>query len=56
MNHVDCLCLRKVSLRNLNSLNVKYMQNMFSNCRNLKEVDFTNVNTEKVIDMSNMFY
>ena len=32
------------------------MNNMFSNCYNLKNINLSNFNTQNVINMSNMFY
>ena len=43
-------------LKYLNTANVKYMSDMFWDCKNLSSLDLSKFNTEKVTDMSGMFY
>lgn len=42
-------------IANLNTSNVKYMNEMFGQCSNLETLDLSHFNTEKVGNMSNMF-
>lgn len=42
-------------IENLNTSNVKYMNEMFGQCSNLETLDLSHFNTEKVGNMSNMF-
>lgn len=42
-------------IENLNTSNVKYMNEMFGQCSNLETLDLSHFNTEKVENMSNMF-
>ena len=42
-------------IENLNTSNVKYMNEMFGQCSNLETLDMSHFNTEKVGNMSNMF-
>lgn len=42
-------------IENLNTSNVKYMNEMFDQCSNLETLDLSHFNTEKVGNMSNMF-
>lgn len=42
-------------VENLNTSNVKYMNEMFGQCSNLETLDLSHFNTEKVGNMSNMF-
>lgn len=42
-------------IENLNTSNVKYMNEMFGQCSNLKTLDLSHFNTENVVNMSNMF-
>lgn len=42
-------------IENLNTSNVKYMNEMFGQCSNLETLDQSHFNTEKVGNMSNMF-
>ena len=43
-------------LKYLNTANVKYMSDMFWDCKNLSSLDLSKFNTEKVTDMSGMFH
>lgn len=43
-------------IENLNTSNVKYMNEMFGQCSNLETLDLSRFNTEKVENMSKMFY
>lgn len=42
-------------IENLNTSNVKYMNEMFGQCSNLETLDLSHFNTENVVNMSNMF-
>lgn len=42
-------------IENLNTSNVKYMNEMFGQCSNLETLDLSHFNTENVGNMSNMF-
>lgn len=42
-------------IENLNTSNVKYMNEMFGQCSNLETLDLSHFNTEKVGNLSNMF-
>ena len=42
-------------LKYLNTANVKYMSDMFWDCKNLSSLDLSKFNTEKVTDMRGMF-
>lgn len=42
-------------IENLNTSNVKYINEMFGQCSNLETLDLSHFNTEKVGNMSNMF-
>lgn len=42
-------------IENLNTSNVKYMNEMFGQCSNLDTLDLSHFNTENVVNMSNMF-
>lgn len=42
-------------IENLNTSNVKHMNEMFGQCSNLETLDLSHFNTEKVGNMSNMF-
>lgn len=42
-------------IENLNTSNVKYMNEMFGQCSNLETLDLSHFNTENVENMSNMF-
>ena len=42
-------------IENLNTSNVKYMNEMFGQCSNLETLDLSHFNTEKVGNMSNMY-
>lgn len=53
-----CGCTNLTSIEgieNLNTSNVKYMNEMFGQCSNLETLDLSHFNTEKVGNMSNMF-
>lgn len=53
-----CGCTNLTSIEgieNLNTSNVKYMNEMFGQCSNLETLDLSHFNTEKVENMSNMF-
>ena len=43
-------------LKYLNTANVKYMSDMFWDCKKLSSLDLSKFNTEKVTDMSGMFH
>lgn len=43
-------------IENLNTSNVKYMNEMFGQCSNLETLDLSHFNTEKVTTMAQMFY
>ena len=43
-------------MRNLNTTNVTNMDNMFTRCRILKNIDLSYFNTSKVTNMQSMFY
>ena len=43
-------------LKYLNTANVKYMSDMFWDCKKLSSLDLSKFNTEKVTDMRGMFY
>lgn len=43
-------------IENLNTSNVKYMNEMFALCSNLETLDLSHFNTEKVTTMAQMFY
>lgn len=42
-------------IENLNTSNVKYMNEMFGQCSNLETLDLSHFNTENVVNMSSMF-
>ena len=51
-----CMNLTSIEgIENLNTSNVKYMNEMFGQCSNLETLDLSHFNTEKVENMSNMF-
>ena len=51
-----CTNLTRIEgIENLNTSNVKYMNEMFGQCSNLETLDLSHFNTEKVGNMSNMF-
>ena len=51
-----CMNLTSIEgIENLNTSNVKYMNEMFGQCSNLETLDLSHFNTEKVGNMSNMF-
>lgn len=43
-------------IENLNTSNVKYMNEMFGQCSNLETLDLSHFNTERVTTMAQMFY
>lgn len=43
-------------VENLNTSEVKFMENMFNNCSSLESVDVSHFNTSKVTSMYSMFY
>ena len=45
-----------LDLRTVDTSNVTYMYNMFSDCRSLTSLDVSNFDTSKVINMGGMFY
>ena len=47
--------IRIEGIENLNTSNVKYMNEMFGQCSNLETLDLSHFNTENVGNMSNMF-
>ena len=51
-----CMNLTSIEgIENLNTSNVKYMNEMFGQCSNLETLDLSHFNTENVGNMSNMF-
>ena len=51
-----CYKLKEIKgLKNFNTLNVRDMKAMFSQCTKLKSLDLSNFNTSNVIDMNSMF-
>ena len=43
-------------VQKINTSQVKYMQSMFSNCKNLTNINVTSLDTKNVISMVDMFY
>ena len=50
-----CPDIIEIDLSNLDSSNIKTMNNMFVSCNSLININFTNFKTSKVTDMSNLF-
>lgn len=48
-------CREIINLHNIDTRNIKDMSYMFSNCKNITELDLGDFNTENVTDMSCMF-
>ena len=51
----NCVKLRYVNLRNLDTSQVTSMRAMFEGCNNLQSLDLSNLNTSQVTDMRSMF-
>ena len=51
----NCVKLRYVNLRNLDTSQVTSMRSMFEGCNNLQSLDLSNLNTSQVDDMRYMF-
>jgi surface protein len=47
--------LKELHIRNFDTKNVIYMNEMFENCTSITELNLSNFNTEKVSNMSYMF-
>ena len=47
--------LKEVDLRNFNTENVTYMENMFSGCKSLENIDLSNIVTDNVTSMRYLF-
>ena len=51
-----CINLGKIEgLENFNTINVKYINEMFNNCKSLKSLNLSNFKTNNVTNMNNMF-
>ena len=51
----NCVKLRYVNLKNLDTSQVTSMRSMFNGCNNLQSLDLSNLNTSQVDDMRYMF-
>ena len=54
-NCFRCSLFHEINLSSLSAKKCKYMNNLFSNNKNLTKVNLTNFQTEDVLDMSHMF-
>ena len=47
--------IKSINLYSFNTINVKYMNNMFESCNCLTKLDISFLDTRNIIDMSSMF-
>ena len=48
----NCLSITSLNLSNFNTINVKFMSDMFNGCSSLTSLNLSNFNTTKVIEMT----